>query len=344
MRKVNTVGITLVTTDGLKSIFYFPPAKLIDYDGKFLTIYERGERNLTEQEREILADWQKIEDDYYQKNPYGDAYWKKKEYFKNCPYPWLNGYETVRGKYYKYKCLRGKFEQIKMDHSKHGKRRIIMKNTTVLQMINDGEIETLKKLLMQEIYENGLKDGNAKTRCAAMKKYFKYVRDNMSTKLACKMPCKDVEVYNKKYNAFVDGYSFVLTTENIGVIESFDKTKMDYLNVESFYDPSNIISTEKINLNDLFAYAKSEGYKLTKKEFDDGKYFIKYKDAYYSCALFDKAYSIINDGEPAEVDYKGNLSILYIHTSIGVAGVLPVRPLEAIEDCKIVIDTHKWEI
>lgn len=102
VQKVNTVEIVLVTADGLTSSLDFPPAKLMDYDGKSLTIYERGERDLTEQERKILADWQKIEDDYYRKNPCGDAYWKKKDYFKNCPCPWLNGYETVRGKYYNY--------------------------------------------------------------------------------------------------------------------------------------------------------------------------------------------------------------------------------------------------
>ena len=97
----------LETADGLTSNLDFPPAKLIEYDGKSLTIYERGERDLTEQEQKILADWQKIEDDYYKQNPYGDAYWKKlalkqKDYFKKCPCPWLNGYETVKGKYYNY--------------------------------------------------------------------------------------------------------------------------------------------------------------------------------------------------------------------------------------------------
>lgn len=102
IQKVNTVGITLETSDGLISELDFPAAKLIEYDGKTLTIYERGERDLTEQEREILADWQKIEEDYYKKNPYGEAYWKKKDYFKNCPCPWLNGYETTKGKYYNY--------------------------------------------------------------------------------------------------------------------------------------------------------------------------------------------------------------------------------------------------
>ena len=31
-----------------------------------------------------------------------ENYWKKKDYFKHCPCPWLAGYETVRGKYYNY--------------------------------------------------------------------------------------------------------------------------------------------------------------------------------------------------------------------------------------------------
>lgn len=102
IQSVNTVEIMLETADGLTSSLDFPPAKLIEYDGKSLIIYERGERDLTEQERKILADWQKIEDDYYKQNPYGDAYWKKKDYFKKCPCPWLAGYETVKGKYYNH--------------------------------------------------------------------------------------------------------------------------------------------------------------------------------------------------------------------------------------------------
>lgn len=102
VKKVNTVAITLITADGLTSDLRFDSAKLVEYTGEFLTIYERGERNLTEQEQKILADWQKIEDDYYKQNPYGDAYWKKKDYFKKCPCPWLSGYETVKGKYYNY--------------------------------------------------------------------------------------------------------------------------------------------------------------------------------------------------------------------------------------------------
>lgn len=100
--RINTVAIFLANEDGVESELRFDSAKLVEYDGKSLTIYERGERDLTEQEQKILADWQKIEDDYYKQNPYGNSYWKKKDYFKKCPCPWLNGYETVKGKYYNY--------------------------------------------------------------------------------------------------------------------------------------------------------------------------------------------------------------------------------------------------
>lgn len=62
IQSVNTVKIVLETADGLTSSLAFPPAKLIEYDGKSLTIYESGERDLTEQERKVLADWQKIEE------------------------------------------------------------------------------------------------------------------------------------------------------------------------------------------------------------------------------------------------------------------------------------------
>lgn len=94
----NTVGATLVTVDGLTSSLDFPPAKLIEYDGKSLVIYDRGERELTEQEMEILAEWQKLENEYYEKNPHGNAYWKKQQFFENCPCPWLNGFKPVQGK------------------------------------------------------------------------------------------------------------------------------------------------------------------------------------------------------------------------------------------------------
>lgn len=100
--RINTVAIFLVNDNGIESELRFDSAKLVEYDGKSLTIYERGERDLTEQEQKILAGWQKIEAEYEKQNPYSDTYWKKKDYFKHCPCPWLAGFETVRGKRYNY--------------------------------------------------------------------------------------------------------------------------------------------------------------------------------------------------------------------------------------------------
>ena len=103
IKSVNTVGFTLVNSEGEESEFSFPTAKLLEYDGNLLTIYERGERDLTEQEKSILEDWKMVEDRFYKGNPYGNSYWKRKEYFKNCPCPWLVGGETIKGKYYNYR-------------------------------------------------------------------------------------------------------------------------------------------------------------------------------------------------------------------------------------------------
>ena len=100
VEKVNTVAILLKTADGIISELRFDSAKLVEYDGKNLTIFERGERELTEQEKTILTSWEHIQAEYLEKNPWGDTFWKKKEYFKNSPCPWLAGFETVRGKRY----------------------------------------------------------------------------------------------------------------------------------------------------------------------------------------------------------------------------------------------------
>lgn len=217
-----------------------------------------------------------------------------------------------------------------------------MKNTLVLQMINDGDIESLKELLKKEILEDGLKDGNAKSRYAAMKRYFKYVKGSMKERPSCCYPCKDVDVYNKKYNTFIDGCSMVLTTESIGELESFDKSKGDYFNVEKLYNP-HPVSTENIDLNKMLASAKAMGYKLTKAESESFQYVIKYKDSYYSFSLFDRAYGIVNDGKIASVEYQGKYNMLYINTDVGIAGILPVKISEEMMAQHTIVNIDEWK-
>lgn len=200
-----------------------------------------------------------------------------------------------------------------------------MKNTIILEMINNGEIEQLKSLLTEEIYRDNLKgNGNAKDRYSAMKRYFKYTNNNNPAFL---YPCKDVNIDGKTYNSFCDGYCFALTTENIDTIETYDKTKGEYLNIEKII-PKNPINVEEIDLNIILAKAKSEGYKFSKAELgldnkNDFKYIFSYKDGYFRIGLLDKAYSIIDDGKKSEVSYNGRLNMLLIKTSIGLAGVMP---------------------
>ena len=101
--RVNTVAIILVTADGKESELRFDSAKLVEYDGKSLTIYAAGERDITAEEQAVLDGAKKIMDMHLKVNPYGDGgFWERKQFYKSSPCPWMSGYETVRGKRYNY--------------------------------------------------------------------------------------------------------------------------------------------------------------------------------------------------------------------------------------------------
>ena len=214
-----------------------------------------------------------------------------------------------------------------------------MQNTKVLEMINNGQIEELKTLLQDEIYKDSLKgNGNEKKRYAAMKRYFKYANNKNK---ACTLPCKDIEIKSEKYNSFLDAYSLVLTRESIGEMESYDNSDNTYFNVERMVDISSAISVEKINVNKVLAKAKSKGYKYKKSEIGDCadfQYVFKYKEGYFKVGILDQAFSIIDDGKEAEVYYNGAKGLLFIKTSIGIAGILPFNAMENVEEKKTVIE------
>lgn len=130
------------------------------------------------------------------------------------------------------------------------------------------------------------------------------------------------------YNCFVDMYCFSITTENIGNMETYDNIYKDYFDIVGFI---NFIGfngdMEKLNLNNILTTAKSKGYKFKKSEIDTNNalYYLKYKETYYKIGLLDKAYSIINDGEEAEIYYSGKRDALIIKNNIGIAGICPIK-------------------
>lgn len=100
--RTNSIALFFQNCDGKESELRFRSANLVEYDGNTLTVYEAGIRDLTEEEKAVLAEWKRIEDEYTAKNPWSDTYWKRKDYFANCSCPWLAGHDTIRGKRYQY--------------------------------------------------------------------------------------------------------------------------------------------------------------------------------------------------------------------------------------------------
>ena len=100
----NTVALHLQNNDGNISELQVKCASLVEYNADTLVVYEAGLRDLTDEERTILAEWKRIEDEHIKQNPFGDTYWKRKNYFATCTCPWLDGGDAVRGKRLEYVC------------------------------------------------------------------------------------------------------------------------------------------------------------------------------------------------------------------------------------------------
>lgn len=198
-----------------------------------------------------------------------------------------------------------------------------MKNTKVLEMLNNGKIEELKALLQDEIFTEGLASkSGSKKRYAAMKKYFTYVKSHNK---ALTMPCV-IDYDKEKYTSFVNGYSIALTRETAGEMDHFTDSK-------SYFDLSKFIvldgEKKTVDFTKVLAEAKSKGYKIKKSEVDgnDFTYVMKYDGAFYKIGLLDATFSIIDNGENVEVYHKeGNrVAPIIIKNDIGYAVVLPMN-------------------
>ena len=206
-----------------------------------------------------------------------------------------------------------------------------MTKAKILEMLNKGQIEELKKILAEEIYEDELKKAgkqDAVKRFAAMKRWMKYARQDIKM---FAYPAKNVSVNiageTKVMNCFTNPVSVVLTKESIGSLPDFDSMveNEEYFNIGKAFEGMSG-TPEEVDLNALFVKAKVEGYKFKKSEVDifNFKYVLKYKDLYVKFAYVDNVFGIINDGEKAKVYYIAYDQPLFIETSIGYAFVLPL--------------------
>ena len=215
-----------------------------------------------------------------------------------------------------------------------------MRNTKVLEMLNTGRIDELKKSLQDEIYEEALKDKpGAKKRYAAMKKYFKY---HMPVRESLQKPCA-IEFDGKPFISFTNSWSLALTTEDTGEIELFDKEKGNYPDVGRLLRSDGVV--HRVDITKVIAEAKSKGYKLLKGEVDyHYKYLMFFDGSYYKVGLLEATYGIIDDGNPPLV-YKvpGECKTITIENSIGYSLILPVRyEGDPENDGKIVIGADKY--
>lgn len=197
-----------------------------------------------------------------------------------------------------------------------------MRNTKVLELLNDGRIEDLKRELQDEIYQESLKSKpDARKRYAAMKKYFKYYKP---VRECLQKPCK-VEFEGKHYTSFTNSWSLALTTEDTGEIELYDESNGKYPDVARLVSFNG--NFKKIDISKVLAEAKSKGYKLVKSEVDfHYHYLMLYDGSYYKLGLLEATFGIIDNGEPA-IAYKvaGANKPLTLETDIGLCLIMPVR-------------------
>lgn len=212
-----------------------------------------------------------------------------------------------------------------------------MKNEKILEMLNNGEIEELKKAISEEIYNSSLnKNGNVKSRYKAMKDFYKFPSNKTDTRFL--KPCKK-SIRGQLYNCFLNCDVLVCTKESTGNIEMYDEKEeaREWFNVEKLINAKDSEIVEGINFNDIISEAKSKSFKPVKQEiqYDEcAKYYLHFRNAYYKIGLLNKGYSIIEGGSHQKVFYRGNKEPLFIYNSLGIVMLLPVIIEKALKDSK----------
>lgn len=204
---------------------------------------------------------------------------------------------------------------------------IPLTNEKILKMLNLGETDELKKLLQNEIYIKELNRKNgADKRYKAMINYFNL---SVLNKPVCQFPYRK-DIKGITYSCFMDGYSAVLSKEDLGNMELYDEKKYNapYADIEKIFEPNSEIIFENFNMSKVFAAAKSLGYKLNKSSLSGNKALIfELEGIYFNIGLLDKAFRIIDNGEKVNIlREKRTYSPIIVENDIGKCLVLPIRP------------------
>lgn len=137
-----------------------------------------------------------------------------------------------------------------------------------------------------------------------------------------------------EYNAFVDGYTIVMTKEDIGEIEYYSGDESKFFDVEKFNVETSIAffnsrSTREIktNFKEMFKWAKSNGYTNHGMNKKGDELRLLYKNHVFKICLIDKIVSILDDGNDftITIDEDREFSPMRIESSIGYGYVLPMR-------------------
>jgi hypothetical protein len=120
--RANTVSI-FFDTNGKESALEIPRASLVEYDGKTLTIYAPGFRDLNTEEAAIMVEWDKItKTERYQEDAQRDAYtdgtstfYQERSFFRNHGKMYLMGCDEECGLKYDYNKKQIRDKSIKGD-------------------------------------------------------------------------------------------------------------------------------------------------------------------------------------------------------------------------------------
>ena len=217
-----------------------------------------------------------------------------------------------------------------------------MKAETILNYLNNNDIEGLRLKLESEMYKNSL-SVTSKQMLSAMKKYAetptRYTKPLSRQHL--ERP-KLLEYKGEEYYSSLNGVSIVLTKEQPNGIPPQDEER-PYPNVVGIMNDFDMFEyAGKFNFAQHTVEAKLKGYKFLKKavlDADNATVFSKFEETYINTALLDISLSILNDGEDFEVymnkDKKDTCGIFF-RNRYGYVFILPVRKNENSEEDTVI--------